>query len=631
MVGESSIERKQAFKKGKKFKSALLDCFAQVKSSSLKTKVKCVRIYVRFLLMKIALLTMLLTLSATAFAQNCGEMQNGEVIRVDEGNKSLSSFRVQDQDGLGSCYANAASLLLQSALPDNPEVSYLHLATLYKTENLKKLRSEAARSGNYDIYVKEEKNSQKAINGAGGAMDWDLALDGGNTCGVITTVKDMQTDKKKPILCTRTNLNLEKILTSGDTEHKQFKTFLESSLYMNQFQKIFGDINERPGLFNKKRVLAAQEKYQDFKTSFQDLVQKKIKKIEEKDCNRINADNIDMLLGPLTQQALSYKFCFKPEFTSSNEYWCKVAKGLAYNAKVNADGSIEVKEIDPSWKKRLKAKIEQRKGRFSVENLSDDITDSFIENLIMPPSEKAIARKFMKDKIVGASSILSNSLKGLSEEFNEVVTSGFSPACIKRNTYGYFQTKEFEEDWRSNISLCSYAELMKQATNVIVKYKESGLDDLETAMDFLTTNAGNSYDQAMMALYASDCNDSTKVYIPQNVSCNTIQSSWKNKDEVDKMIIKKLKNNQPLTASLCAQILKKPKAQFKDNECGHHALGIVGIQCSEGKYKYLIQNSWGANYRATAESGIENIDGKGAYWFNEQNFFDSVYGVDYLN
>lgn len=581
--------------------------------------------------MKIALLTMLLTLSATALAQDCGEMQNGEIIRVDEGNKSLANFRVQDQDGLGSCYANAASLLLQSVLPNNPEVSYLHLATLYKTEGLKNQRSEAKNNGNFNIYVKEEKNTQKAINGSGGAMDWDLALDGGNTCGVITTVKNMQENEKKPILCTRTDLNLEKILTSGDIEHKQFKTFLESSLYMNQFQKIFGDINEKPGLFNKKKVQAAQEKYQNFKISFQDLIQKKIKKIKEKDCNRINADNIDMLLGPLTQQALSYKFCFKPEFASSNEYWCKVVKGLAYNAKVNQDGSVEVNGIDPNWKKRLEAKIEQRKSGFSVESLSDDITDSFMENLNMPASEKMFARKFMKDKMVGASSILSNSLKDLSDEYNEVANSGFSKACVKRNTYGYFQTKDFEEDWRSNVSLCSYAELMKQATNVIVKYKESGLDDLETAMDFLTTNAGNNYDQAMMSLYASDCNDSTKIQIPQNVSCNTIQSSWKNKDDIDKMIIKKLKNNQPLTASLCAQILKKPKAQFKDNECGHHALGIVGIQCSEGKYKYLIQNSWGANNRATAESGIENVDGKGAYWFNEQNFFDSVYGVDYLN
>ena len=99
--------------------------------------------------MKIALLTMFLTLSATALAQNCGEMQNGEIIRVDEGNKSLANFRVQDQDGLGSCYANAASLLLQSALPNNPEVSYLHLATLYKTEGLKNQRSEAKNTGNF--------------------------------------------------------------------------------------------------------------------------------------------------------------------------------------------------------------------------------------------------------------------------------------------------------------------------------------------------------------------------------------------------------------------------------------------------------------------------------------------------
>lgn len=82
---------------------------------------------------------------------------------------------------------------------------------------------------------------------------------------------------------------------------------------------------------------------------------------------------------------------------------------------------------------------------------------------------------------------------------------------------------------------------------------------------------------------------------------------------------------------MCAQILKKPKEKFEENECGHHALGVTGVKCEDGKLKYLLQNSWGAQNRASAESGIENVDGQGAYWFSEKDFYDSVYSVDYLN
>ena len=61
-------------------------------------------------------------------AQDCGNIANGQVVRLDEAGGSLQNSKVQDQDGLGTCYANTASVLLQSALPNNPDVSYINLA-----------------------------------------------------------------------------------------------------------------------------------------------------------------------------------------------------------------------------------------------------------------------------------------------------------------------------------------------------------------------------------------------------------------------------------------------------------------------------------------------------------------------
>ena len=45
---------------------------------------------------------------------------------------SFEHFRTQDQNGLGTCYANTASAILESILPSNSEVSYLDLAIRYK-------------------------------------------------------------------------------------------------------------------------------------------------------------------------------------------------------------------------------------------------------------------------------------------------------------------------------------------------------------------------------------------------------------------------------------------------------------------------------------------------------------------
>ena len=78
----------------------------------------------------------LLSVQAFADCKRVPVLQNGQVVLkdfkegeslslFDEGN-SLENFKVQDQDGLGTCYANALTVSLQSQLPDNPSISYIH-------------------------------------------------------------------------------------------------------------------------------------------------------------------------------------------------------------------------------------------------------------------------------------------------------------------------------------------------------------------------------------------------------------------------------------------------------------------------------------------------------------------------
>lgn len=73
--------------------------------------------------MKLLLLLFLL-LPSVSFA-TCEE---GTQTSLFEETRPLRDHVTQDQDGLGTCYANAASVLMKSALKNHPDVSYIHAA-----------------------------------------------------------------------------------------------------------------------------------------------------------------------------------------------------------------------------------------------------------------------------------------------------------------------------------------------------------------------------------------------------------------------------------------------------------------------------------------------------------------------
>jgi hypothetical protein len=201
-------------------------------------------------------------------AQDCGDLHNNETVRIDQPGGSLENFRVQDQDGVGTCYANAASLLLQSKIEGHPEVYYLHLASMYKSEKLEKDKAEAKISGNYDVYAKAEIDPHKAVVPGADSMKWSLGIDGGFSCEVIDNAIKAQKNKKAPVLCSRKGMNLEKLLGNGDRSQGQFKTILETSKYMNLFQQSFKELDEKETFFNRRKQRLAIKKYEDFKAAF---------------------------------------------------------------------------------------------------------------------------------------------------------------------------------------------------------------------------------------------------------------------------------------------------------------------------------------------------------------------------
>jgi hypothetical protein len=122
---------------------------------------------------KIALL--LLSLSPKVLiANDCVVNQGGSLVTIpanearslyDEG-QSLHNHPVQDQDGLGTCYANTTSTVLKSLLPDHPDISYTHAA----------IEATSGRTSKFEALNRRDGNET-------------ALFDGGNVCSTIDALQ----------------------------------------------------------------------------------------------------------------------------------------------------------------------------------------------------------------------------------------------------------------------------------------------------------------------------------------------------------------------------------------------------------------------------------------------------------
>jgi|GEM_PF-690779 len=173
--------------------------------------------------MKKLILTSVLILSFTsqAYGQNCGMIPDGQVVRLDGENGSLKNNRVQDQDGLGTCYANAASVVLHSAMPDAPNLSYINLAVEY-AESVNRNKSRRA--------YNDKKNPEDKKQ---------MILDGGHVCETIEIAK------QKGGVCKRSDVPLEEVLfknkigAGADPKQLQKEIFLKISDYYDSVNRTF--------------------------------------------------------------------------------------------------------------------------------------------------------------------------------------------------------------------------------------------------------------------------------------------------------------------------------------------------------------------------------------------------------
>lgn len=581
--------------------------------------------------MKILITILNLSFIHILWAQDCASLKDGEVLRLDTPGGSLENFKVQDQDGVGTCYANAASLLLQSGLPNHPEISYLQMASLYKKDPLNEKRQKASQKDDWNFYANYVPNADKAINGDGDSLKWDLAIDSGNTCLLIKAIKSQQDQSKTPLLCLRNSMNLEKMWGNNDAEHNQFKTILESSKYMNLFQANFNDMDKKSSILSgdKKKIQEAKDKYETYKNIVSKLIEEKKKYINEITCATPNKYILEPISSEMNKLLLSHSYCLDGE-SAKTKLFCKALWGNLKNPRRVSDSEINSDGLTDEFMNLFKNKLSEYKGTLTPEIIKKIYLASTIDAGHYESKngfdEREVAQRFISEMF---NNVSNRNIEKATEELNDIFTKGISQTCVERNLINYLTMDDFKKDWQKDPRACDYGQLLEQAQKVILNYKGSGLENIEAVLDFILNNARLNFDEAFLSLYAFDCSTETKIKIPDNISCEAMPITNTNKDTINHHIYNQIKSNKAVTGDFCSAILKKPKNSFKEKECGLHGVGIIGLRCEKGKYQYLIQNSWGTDSKAK-NPALETIEGRGAYWFDEQSFYDAFTNITSL-
>ncbi len=148
------------------------------------------------------------------YAQSCGSLPDGTTVRLDTGSGTLVNARSQDQDGLGTCYANTASVLLQSALPESPNVSYINLAIGYGEK----------------VTGRNIKYSAYDTNG-------DMLITGGTICETIRVAKE------NGGVCKRSDVPLEDTLFDSSIDMYNDNSQTQKEI-LNRVSEYYDNVNK---------------------------------------------------------------------------------------------------------------------------------------------------------------------------------------------------------------------------------------------------------------------------------------------------------------------------------------------------------------------------------------------------
>jgi hypothetical protein len=585
--------------------------------------------------MKFALFFLLA--STTAHALECGDIPEGTVVRIDKGNGSLAKASVQDQDGVGSCFANQASLLLQSILPNNPNLSYLNLALIYTA----------------DYKMDKFKNEGKI---------W-----GGFVCETISSAIKHQKEKGAGVLCKTEDVNLEHSMMNEsnhmeDPQQNQNKILQKTWKYVDTYQKSFGvnpKTRDQADLFSKNLLAFVKDSGETY---------------SNKECEKIDSEAIENVMNSMILKALVTNDCLgKNNAILDKKDICKTISSIGYVEELNPEkknnkiafrvsGKSLIDVYSPTEKKMVQLEKNYKrdfsksipqifKGKNIKEEFSKVFTKFFTDNA------RWVNQADAKRKI--AASILTNfspeDKTNLDKEYKRVALKETADCKAKIALNFFKDKKQFLENAKNNTALCQYSELLEGAFDLAGVLPAKQFNNVSSFLDFITNKAGLPYDQAITSFLASDCTPEKRIRLPETLTCerqailfdeksfsgNSTSPNAREKISLNrKKMFDHISKGRGVGIDLCTKVWKEPSYEFqnvpyktRNEDCmksgvhGLHAITMIGYRCKNKKLEYLSQNSWGPNWQ-TKDNAFEVEDGK--IWMDEDTLFRNMEGINYI-
>lgn len=568
--------------------------------------------------------------SVNLYGQSCQGIPDGKVERLDAPGRPLQNLKTQDQDGLGTCYANTASVLLQGRLKDNPEVSYLNLAFMYA----EKYAAPKVRQNGKDSGFQEKKNPTE---------DESFLVEGGHTCDAIMTAKE------RGGICKRSDVALEQFFHSGSSPIASDSAWIQKDLVLKlskYYDGIFKDFGREEKQTPSK--IAAwlspkpkTSKFEEYKAALKNVLQKNKDRYTAEQCLKPDIRNAETVVSNLLARV--YQFSNNTNNLKNKNY----------------------RNVSDSGRKLGFTIKYIRNGNFALEATVNDATkkilkDEYIKELSAGtnPNAEAVLIKSLQKVAPGINAKFLSAIGDFSSEDKSLLAQDADryfykkiDECMNQAKLEYFTNDEgLIKDFANDTCLSKYSDHANNIRQLVTTLDKANMKNIDSLYSFLMDLPEMNYEQAMMKMVGPDCPDDKKIKIPDDLQCegaSIYYSADPKTPETDAKFLTETKTKlqnaateamikgNPIGLSLCTGFFDKdtPDAFYnKTSQCpttkhGFHAVALIGYRCQAGKIQYLVQNSWG-DWGAAKERFTDTEPGKA--WINEEELAKNVYRFDMI-
>jgi hypothetical protein len=546
--------------------------------------------------------------------------ENAKVSLTSSG-KSLQDLTIQDQDSLGTCYANAASTMLKSVLDKHPDISYLHASI------------KTAGSNGKDPYIGPEGK---------------LFVDDNNICSAVLSLKNNggYCPKKYSLPENQETINPE----------IQAELFRGLGKYFDHLNKLKDNPGEKQKLL--KEVASIVSALKTEKDKYKAACIKR--KSEEIPISRAIGSILGytVIVGGSSSQCdnqvrKAIRKIATPEsiiedYKTDIDITKDFTKGLV--TKIQAD-----KELSEGIKRYLQdsKKANQETKKILGDKLNAMI-DSYLQEKIPNKSFTACSDNTSKTSLLVAGGLDPDStLYNLQAAKNENCEEFIAVEDIKY-TDSYLRRIVMHN---SNEGSCSVSSNQDEIMNAIIPLLQVGVaidEKLQTTLTDPNSQYAHQIEQALMPgclkkenlvglndikcgmtlMCSTNIPDELKNMIKYDGQPNTCLDGKKSQKLFRSKVFDSISKGIAPGISMCTGVLVNPSVDTEYctkpapgiPKHTFHALPITGYRCLKGQIQYEMVNSWGSrgcpvkegNKNSAIECQQDKYGNKtGTFWINE--------------